>query len=150
MGEGETFFTVVGCMDGRIQKPLAELGTRLTGAEHPDTLTHPGMVGFLADPDITSTEVFERIVQGLNISTQGHKTKGVLVAGHEECLGYPVEDDNHRKTTVRAAEKIKHWFRKLDVHAAYVGREPSGLWTARVLPMEPGKEYLVNPSPTVN
>lgn len=46
--DGETFFITVGCMDGRIQAPIAAFGKEKFGAEFPDTITEAGLVSLLS------------------------------------------------------------------------------------------------------
>ncbi len=41
----ETFFTVVGCMDGRVQSVMAQFGSKKFNADFPDTITDAGIVG---------------------------------------------------------------------------------------------------------
>ncbi len=39
---GETFFTSIGCMDGRVQGPVAEFGREKFGGQFADAITEPG------------------------------------------------------------------------------------------------------------
>src|SRR3989344_5229135 len=101
----ETFFTSIGCMDGRVQGPIAQFGRDRFKAEFPDTITEAGLVGLLAkntDPDL-----LESIKKKLLISLQKHHSKGVIVHGHEDCAGNPVPDEEHKKDVLKALEVIK-------------------------------------------
>ena len=101
--QGETFFTTIGCMDGRVQEVVAEFGRRKFGAMYPDTITEAGLVGQLANNPQES--LLDSIKQKLSISLEKHHSKGIIVHGHEECAGNPVEEDKH-KDDVRKSVQI--------------------------------------------
>ena len=44
-----SFYTIITCMDGRIQKPMMEFVAEQYGYDLPDTITDPGPVKPLAD-----------------------------------------------------------------------------------------------------
>ena len=97
---GETFFTTVGCMDGRVQRPVGDFGRQKFKTIYPDTITEAGLVGLLAQekPD---ENLLSSIQKKLTISLEKHHSKGVVVHGHAECAGNPVPDDIH-KDNIRA------------------------------------------------
>ena len=44
--------------------------------------------------------------------------------GHEECAGNPIENEKHKKETIKAVEKIKSFVSsELEVKAVFVERE---------------------------
>lgn len=101
----ETFFTVIGCMDGRCQEAVSKFGREKFSAEYPDTITEPGIVGTLAGKP---TKAFlERLKQKIDISITRHQSKGILIDGHAECAGDPVDDESHREHVRRAVEVVK-------------------------------------------
>lgn len=103
---GETFFTTVGCMDGRVQKPIAEFGRKKFNAEYPDTITEAGLVGRLAkgSPD---QALVDSIKNKLDISLEKHHSKRIIVHGHQECAGNPVDDERHKEDIKKSVQKIK-------------------------------------------
>ena len=103
---GETFFTTVGCMDGRAQEVVAEFGRRRFGALFPDTITEAGLVGSLAK-DSPDQSLIDSIKNKLNISLEKHHSKGVIVQGHQECAGNPVEDEKHKDDIRKSVQLIK-------------------------------------------
>jgi carbonic anhydrase len=103
---GETFFTIVGCMDGRVQGPAAEFGRQKFGAEYPDTITEAGLVGKLAQEN-TDQELLDSVKNKLDISFEKHHSKGIVVHGHQECVGNPVSDDEHKDEIRKSVQKIK-------------------------------------------
>ena len=102
---GETFFTVVGCMDGRVQEVMARFGREKFGAEYPDTITEAGIVGLVANnPD---SKFIENLKFKLLVSIDKHHSKGILVDGHQECAGNPVDDEHHRDDIRKSVEFIR-------------------------------------------
>lgn len=101
--DGETFFTTIGCMDGRCQRVIADFGSKKFGALYPDTITEPGITGKLANNP--SKELLETLKEKLTISLEKHHSRGIVVDGHAECTGNPVSDDVHRDN-VRAAVSV--------------------------------------------
>ena len=103
---GETFFTSVGCMDGRVQEPILRFGQQKFGVKYADTITEAGLVGLLAKDNVNSA-LLDSIKKKILISLEKHHSKAVVVHGHQECAGNPIEDEQHKKDTLRAAEIIK-------------------------------------------
>lgn len=98
--ENETFFTIIGCMDGRVQIPRIKFGQKQFDALYPDTITEAGIVGILAN---NPSEAFlAGLKKKIDISLQLHHSKGIMVGGHAECAGNPVPDDV-QKDNIRAA-----------------------------------------------
>jgi len=121
--KGETFFTSLGCMDGRAQKPIARLGRRLTGAKYPDTVTEAGTVGQLAkdqvDPQLEAN-LKHKIV---DVSIGKHHSRGVIVSGHQECAGNPVDDQQHVNDVKLAATRVRGMVgEEVPVYGAFVHR----------------------------
>lgn len=120
---GETFFTSVGCMDGRVQAPIEEYGQKRYSAKFPDTITEAGIVGLLGQDNIDPS-LLESVKKKVLISVEKHHSKGIIVHGHEECAGNPVENEKHKKETIKAAEKIKSFVPSdLEVKAVFAERE---------------------------
>jgi|SRR3989344_6376126 len=126
--EGEMFFTVVGCMDGRIQEVMARFGREKFGAEYPDTITEAGIVGMIADnPD---SKFVENLKFKLLVSIEKHHSKGIVVDGHKECAGNPVSDEKHREDIRKSVELIRILIdSKVPVTGAFVIRE-GNVWKA--------------------
>lgn len=100
---GETFFTTIGCMDGRCQEIVDEFGRAHFGALYPDTITEAGLVGILANHP--KDEFLVGLKSKILLSIQKHHSKGIVIDGHSECAGNPVDDVTHKKN-VRNAVKI--------------------------------------------
>lgn len=102
----ETFFTTVGCMDGRVQEPVAEFGQKKFSARFPDTITEAGLVGRL-EQEKQDQILLDSIKNKLYISLKKHHSKGIVVHGHQECAGNPVEDERHKDDIRKSVQKIK-------------------------------------------
>ncbi len=101
----ETFFTIIGCMDGRVQQPLSDFGKKKFGALYADTITEAGEVGILAN--ILTDELRYDLRGKIDVSIKNHKSKGILVSGHQECAGHPVDDAKHIEDVRKAAALIQ-------------------------------------------
>lgn len=127
----QMFFTTVGCMDGRVQSPIAEFGRRKFGAKFPDTITEAGLVGQLANNPQQS--LLDSIKQKLLISLEKHHSKGIVVHGHQECAGNPVEDEMHKDDVRKSIQIIKSLISsQVPVIGVFVKRssEDSRIWEA--------------------
>jgi hypothetical protein len=103
---GETFFTSVGCMDGRVQEPILRYGQQKFGVKYADTITEAGLVGLLAKENVEPA-LLDSIKKKILISLEKHHSKAIVVHGHQECAGNPVEDKQHAEETITAAKVIK-------------------------------------------
>jgi len=125
---GETFFTSVGCMDGRVQEPILRFGQKKFGVKYADTITEAGLVGILGKKSVDEC-LFESIKKKLLVSIEKHHSKVVVVHGHQECAGNPVDDKQHLKDTLKTAEIIKSLIPEgVKVISAFVKRSENG-WT---------------------
>jgi carbonic anhydrase len=104
---GDTFFTSIGCMDGRAQAPIAKYGQDKYGVLYPDTITEAGLVGLLAKNP--SRELLDSIKKKVLISLEKHHSKGIIVHGHQHCAGNPVEDELHKEQTIEATKEIRNF-----------------------------------------
>lgn len=102
----DIFCTSVGCMDGRVQKVIADYGREQWGAEFPDTITEPGLDGMVAKMSDGSPEL-KNLAFKISISTDKHHSKGIIVHGHEDCAGNPVSDEQHMKDVSAVVERVK-------------------------------------------
>lgn len=121
---GETFFTSIGCMDGRVQTPVTEYGKSRYGVLFADTITEAGLVGLLANNP--SQELLESIKQKVLISVKKHHSKGIVVHGHQECAGNPVEDELHKQHIIKTAQKIREMASDLEVMPVFVVKGNNG------------------------
>jgi hypothetical protein len=108
-------------MDGRVQIPLRIYGQQKFGAEYPDTITEAGNVGILAHNP--TPEFLSNLKAKLDISVNNHHSKGILVHGHQECAGNPVDDITHIEDVNKSVELIKQFIdNKVPVIGVFVKR----------------------------
>lgn len=133
--QNETFFTTVGCMDGRAQGTVAEFGRRKFGAEFPDTITEAGLVGKLSQED-TDQALLDSIKNKLDISLDKHHSKGIIVHGHQECAGNLVSDIEQKKDVLKSVQVIRSLVNSsVSVVGAFVKRSKndSSIWEVEEL-----------------
>ena len=131
MTKKETFFTSVGCMDGRVQKPIADFGQKKFGAKFPDTITEAGLAGLLSK-DNPNQGLIASLKAKINISIQKHSSKGIIVNGHEDCAGNPVNDKRHKQNILEVGEVIASMFPRIAVIPVFVKRKGK-VWTVEEL-----------------
>lgn len=122
---GETFFTSVGCMDGRVQKAVNRYASLLFGAEYADTVTRAGLDGIFSKEDV-DPQVHEAIKDMILVSVDKHKSYGIIVHGHEECAGNPVSDEQHKKDINKSVQTIEKMVagKNIKVRGVYVRLNP--------------------------
>lgn len=101
----ETFFTIIGCMDGRCQEAVDRFGRQRFSADYPDTITEAGIVGIIATNPNQS--FFNNLQNKIDISIKIHNSKGIIVDGHAECAGNPVSDEVQKDNIRESVEKVK-------------------------------------------
>lgn len=126
--EGGTFGTSVTCMDGRIQEPLRRWIIEKFGVEHVDTITQPGIDGVLAgSTTLGDVGLAEKMT---SISVKAHGSCIVVVSGHHDCAGNPVDEKQHRANIRSAINTIKSWNGMADIRI-------EGVWVNHNWQVEP-------------
>ena len=109
------FATVLNCMDGRVQRQVADYLATSFRARHIDTITTAGTVRHLAiDTEQTSTLLFN-----LRVSVDKHGSSHIAVAAHHDCAGNPVPDETQQGQVIQAVSRLG---------ALYPDAEIVGLW----------------------
>lgn len=134
---GETFFTTIGCMDGRCQEVVDTYGREHFHAIYPDTITEAGLVGILAhDP---SQEFIANLKTKIFISLNKHHSKGIVVDGHADCAGNPVDEETHKENVRNAVKIISQMIEDaVPVVGVYLYRCPKNqlTWEMQELPQQ--------------
>lgn len=105
--ESETFFTAVICMDGRMQSPTTAFGQEKFNVQFADAITDAGIVGLLAKENIDPVFLEGIRFKVVDVSLGKHHSKGIVVGGHQECAGDPVDDQLQKEHIRKAAEVIQ-------------------------------------------
>lgn len=112
-----SFFTAINCMDGRVQLPVVHYLQRRFLVEYIDMITEPGPNRIVAEN--TDTTAMDSIFKRMDISVNGHKSKGIAIVGHHDCLGNPTPKE----------EQLQHIRQAKEVLAKkYPQSEIIGLW----------------------
>lgn len=109
------FYTVVNCMDGRVQLPVIDYIKSRFDVEFVDSITEAGPNRMLAEGDARVDGILARV----NISVQKHDSAGIAVAGHHDCAGNPAPKDAQLKH-IKAAVQF--------MQTRYPGLPVAGLW----------------------
>ncbi len=127
----DTFFTALRCMDGRCEELVAQFGKNKFQADYPDTITEAGLVKIIAhDP---SEEFIAKLKEKLDISVNKHHSRGIVVCGHSECAGNPVDDEQHKDDVLTSAKIIATLVPKgTQILPVFVKRDGSG-WSVEEL-----------------
>lgn len=130
---GETFFTSVGCMDGRALRPVRKYGKAKFGVLFVDTITEAGLVAKVAKEGV-DPKFLDELKAKILISVEKHHSKGIIVHGHEDCAGNPVDEKTHKRDILKSVEVIKSMVgSSVPIIAVYVKRQ-NGDWIVEELP----------------
>lgn len=112
-----SFATAINCMDGRVQLPVIEYLKKNYGVQYVDMITEAGPDGLLA---IGST-LIENIRKRVAVSVEKHGSRVIMVAGHADCAGNPVGENEHRKNIEKSVEVVASWDFPAKVVGAWLG-----------------------------
>lgn len=119
MAEGR-FATVITCMDGRVQEPVATWLKGELGVDYVDTITEAGPDKIVAEtPDADLTGLRRKI----GISTDLHGSGAIAVVAHHDCGGNPVSREEHLRQLEACVERIASWNPECRVIGLWVNDE---------------------------
>ena len=125
------FATIVSCMDGRIQKPLRDFAIKKFVVTYVDAITDRG--GLLRSLSEEKNETYlSNMIENIQVSLTSHKSKGIVIAGHKHCAGYPISDDQKKKEVLYAADLIRNSIPGVEVVPVFVS-EDDPLWKVELL-----------------
>jgi len=123
----QEFGTLLNCMDGRVQRNVAEHLLTLMDVRHLDTVTTAGMVRHLAGEPTDRTPA---ILDDLDVSLTRHGSRQIAIAAHHDCAGNPVGDADQRLQVISAVRLLQVRHPDLEVHGIWVDHQ----WTVHRLP----------------
>ena len=114
------FYTVINCIDGRVQIPVIRYIQDRFNVEYVDLITEPG-------PDLILSEqediaAVDSILNRVNISIEKHGSHGIAIAGHYDCAANPAPESEHVVQLNISVDFLK---------SRYPGMEIIGLWVDR-------------------
>jgi hypothetical protein len=102
-----SFATAISCMDGRIQIPVIDYVLRKCKVDYVDMITEPGPIRVLAENSDKST--IESIKRRVAISTGKHGSVNIVIVGHDDCAGNPVEKAMQLKQILESIWIVRSW-----------------------------------------
>ena len=111
----DEFCTSLSCIDGRVQEPLLQYIKDTYRCSYVDTVTGPGMDGALAKGDDA-----DRVLEATRISVDKHGSRHIIISGHYDCAGFPVDESVHRRSIKEAVATVKSWNLNADVSGVWV------------------------------
>ena len=103
-----TFCTSIHCMDGRIQEPIIQYLKENYNISYVDTITEPGPNKILTEHKDKNLVI--SILSRVNISIEKHKSRLIVVSGHYDCAGNPVDEELQKKQTRTSIQYLKNNF----------------------------------------
>ncbi|MBC7345036.1 MAG: hypothetical protein H5U03_06435, partial [Clostridia bacterium] len=85
------FAATINCMDGRTQLPVINYVKDKYGVDYVDVITEPGPNKLLAERG--DEALLASIRRRLEISVLKHGSRHVVIVGHHDCAGNPVEKE---------------------------------------------------------
>lgn len=119
MVEGR-FVTVIACIDGRVQAPLATWAKETFGADWADMVTRPGCDGVLGDEDAGARS---QIRQDVEVSVRAHDPVAVVVSGHNDCAANPGPQSHHEPQIQAAVGRVGRWGLGVPAVGVWVGED---------------------------
>jgi carbonic anhydrase len=111
------FVTAINCMDGRVQEPLIKWAKKEFGVDFVDMINEPGPDLVLLTED---KKFFDYIIKKIKISTDKHGSKTLIIAGHHDCAGNPVERERHIELVKKSIDVAKRYLPEIEVVGVYI------------------------------
>ncbi len=105
---GGTFATAINCIDGRAQDAVKDWAKKQFGVDWIDTITEPGIDGLFAK-DTKDTPLLREIKRKALISAEKHGSSQLVIAGHFDCAGNPVDEATHKEHIRKAVMELDSW-----------------------------------------
>lgn len=105
MAEGR-FGTLINCMDGRVQDPVARWLKEKYQLDYVDVITEPGPDKLLSEGP---QETIQAIKAKVRISVEKHGSNVIAIAGHHDCAGNPVTREEHLEQIAKCVEVMRAW-----------------------------------------
>jgi len=121
------FGTAINCIDGRVQIPLYYWMKERYNLDYVDMINEPGPDGILSGKN---EQVIQRIKEKVLISVSGHHSKVLVIAGHYDCAGNPVTEEEHKRQIKEAVDKVKKWnIPELNIEGVWINQK----WSIEVI-----------------
>ncbi len=113
------FATVINCMDGRTQLPVNEWMRNRYKVQFVDTITEPGPVRVLAEPN--DPWLAESIRRRAVISVEKHGSQHLAIVAHADCAGNPLSQEKQLEQLRRACRIVQSWNLGVSIDLLWLG-----------------------------
>ena len=103
-----TFCTAINCMDGRVQLPVINYLMRYFEADYVDSVTETGPNLILAEQK--NEALIQSIITRVKVSVEKHKSVGIAVVGHNDCVGNPAQKEEQFTHLEKSVEVLSQYF----------------------------------------
>jgi protoporphyrinogen oxidase len=104
-------------MDGRIQESTIRYLKENYEVDYVDVITEPGPCKILAEQ--SEKILVDSILKRIDISLIKHNSELIIVSGHHDCAGNPVDKDKHIDQVKESIKYLKN---------RYPGLKIIGIW----------------------
>ncbi len=101
------FATAINCIDGRVQKPVAEYIQKSFSVDYVDMITEPGPNKILSEGK--DAKIIEFLKKKVEISVEKHNSQIIAVVAHYDCAGNPENEDMQKEHLRKAVNVIISW-----------------------------------------
>jgi hypothetical protein len=112
------FATAISCMDGRIQIPVIDYVLRKCKVDYVDMITEPGPIRVLAENSDKST--IESIKRRVAVSAGKHNSVNIVIVGHDDCAGNPVEKATQLKQILESIRTVRSWGFRAEIFGLWI------------------------------
>jgi len=113
----DEYGTALVCMDGRIQRKVADYLSASFGVRNIDTITTAGLVRYVAE----NTNQTRAILDNVEISVATHGSRNIAVVAHHDCAGNPVAAKVQKDQVSRAAIRLAELYPDASVIGLWLG-----------------------------
>jgi hypothetical protein len=113
-----SFATAINCMDGRTQIPVIDYIRKKYKVDYVDMITEPGPIRVLAENKDKPT--LESIKRRVGISTGKHGSGNIVIVGHHDCAGNPVEKETQLKQIQESIRTVRSWGPKAEIIGLWI------------------------------
>ena len=112
------FFSVINCMDGRVQLPVIKYLQNRFKVDYVDSITETGPNLILSEEKNVCS--IQSIIHRLKISIESHNSMGVAIVGHHDCAGNPAPQNDQIVHLQRAVKLIHQQYEKIEIIGLWV------------------------------
>jgi len=112
------FCTAINCIDGRVQLPVINYLKKRFNAEYVDLITEAGVNLVLAKQNNAS--LVQSIFKKLKMSIEEHRSLGVGIVGHHDCLKNPAQRNEQIAHIQDAVQCIRQQYETVEIIGLWI------------------------------